>query len=146
MNRFIATVAAVLLMVFAPQVLAKTTEQKIHTIAWVVFCEDNTDMTAAKLVLSTLYNRAGSYDAGKLYKAAAAPKQYNCYNIKPTKEKLASKRFKDIKSMVKLFITERQRPITRAKYFYNHRLVAKSKLGKMRLAVVKVYGSHTYLV
>lgn len=146
MNRILIAVVAALMMMFGQSAFAKTYEQKLDAVAWVVYCEDNTDMTAAHLVLSTVYNRAKTHSVDKLYKAVSAPRQYHCFKIKPTAKKLASKRFKEIKKMVVKFVTEKECPSTKAKFFYNHKLVKKSALGKMKLAVVKVYGSHTYLV
>lgn len=124
---------------------AKTDTYKLNAVAWVVFCEDNTDMTAAHLVLSTVYNRANSHDVRDMYRAASAKGQYYCHRIKPTAKKLSSQRFKDILQMVRTFIEEEHFPSTSAKYFYNHKTVKRSALGKMRIKVVRIYGSHTYL-
>ena len=146
MNRIFISIIAALLMVLGQNAFAKTQEQKLNDVVWVVYCEDNTDLTAAHLVLSTIYNRAKSHSIDKLYGAVSAKRQYHCFRIKPTQKKLSSKRFKEIKKMVTLFVANKQSPSTKAKFFYNHKLVARSALGKMRLAVVKVYGSHTYLV
>lgn len=126
--------------------LVQNDASKLTAVAWVVFCEDNTDMTAAHLVLSTVFNRAGRYDVNSLYRAVSAKGQYHCHRIKPKPKQLESQRFKDIKRMISTFINEEHFPSTSAKYFYNHKLVKRSALGHMRLSIVRIYGAHTYLV
>jgi hypothetical protein len=148
-KQWIIIALAVWAALFAPIASAdtlKTDPAKLNAVAWVVFCEDNTDLTASHLVLSTVYNRANSHDVRELYRAVSAKGQYHCHRIKPTAKQLASQRFKDIVQMVRTFIVEEHFPSTRAKYFYNHKLVKRAALGKMRLTVLRVYGSHTYLV
>lgn len=146
MLRYFSLIGFLVLGLFTSPVLhAKTKEQQIQEIAWVVFCEDNTTNHAASLVLSTIYNRAGSHDVRELHKAVSAKRQYHCYRMTPTAKKLQSHRYKEIETLVKSFIYFEERPITKAKYFYNHRLVSRSQLGKMKLTVTEVYGSHTYL-
>lgn len=145
MSRFIALFCLVFLA-WTPLVgHSKTAEQKIQDIAWVVFCEDATTERASRLVMSTIYNRAKSHSVSALHKAVSAKRQYYCYQIRPTARQLKSAKFAKVKNMVRDFIQHQRRPITKAKYFYNHRLVKRSKLGKMRLTVAEVHGSHTYL-
>lgn len=122
------------------------TEAYLRAVSWVVYCEDNTDMTAAHLVLSTVFNRAASHNPKDLYRAVSAKGQYHCHRLKPRAQQLNSVRFKEISQMVRRFVQEEHFPSTSAKYFYNHKLVKRSALGKIRLSVVRRYGSHTYLV
>lgn len=142
----IALFAAVFTAFFSPAALAaKLDADKLSAVAWVVYCEDHTDMRAAKLVLSTVYNRAKSHDIDKLYKAVSAKGQYHCHRIKPKAKALNSKKYREIHQLVTDFTQGRKPPITNAMYFYNHKLVPRSALGKMRLTVAQVHGSHTYL-
>ena len=118
----------------------------LRAVSWVVYCEDNTDLTAAHLVLSTVFNRARSHAPKELYRAVSAKGQYHCHKLRPKDKQLRSKRFKEVSEMVRTFVKEEHFPSTSAKYFYNHKLVKRSALGKIRLSVVRRYGAHTYLV
>ena len=122
-----------------------TEKKQLDDIVFVVFCEDNTNLERAKMVLSTIYNRAKSHEIRDLHREVSRKRQYSCFSMKRIPKKLDNQRYRDIYQMVKDFIRLEQAPSTSAKFFYNHKLVQRSALGKMRLKVVAVSGSHTYL-
>ena len=122
-----------------------TEKKQLDDIVFVVFCEDNTNLERAKLVLSTIYNRAKSHEIKNLHREVSRKRQYSCFTMKRIPKKLDNQRYRDIYQMVKDFVRLEQRPTTSAKFFYNHKLVPRTALGKMRLKVVTVSGSHTYL-
>lgn len=119
-------------------------ERQINDIAFVVYCEDRSDDTAVRLVMSTIYNRAQSYDVQLLHNEIAKKNQYYCYNMKSSTRKIDSQRFSDVKEIVCDFIINERSPITIARYFYSHKLI-RPKFAT-RLTKILVYGSHTYLV
>ena len=119
-------------------------EAKLQDLVFVVYCEDRSDETAKLLVLSTVYNRAQSHDINSLHVEISKKNQYYCFNMKKNAKKLEQPAYDKTYDLVCDFITNERSPITRARYFYNHKLVrptfARSK------TVVQVYGSHTYLM
>lgn len=119
-------------------------EQKFNDLVFVVYCEDRTDETAMMLVLSTIYNRAQSHDVGLLHSEVAKKNQYYCFNMKKGAKKIDSVAYDQTYDLVCDFIINERDPVTRARYFYNHKLVrptfARTK------TIVQVYGSHTYLM
>lgn len=119
-------------------------EEKLNDIVFVVYCEDRTDITAMSLVMSTIYNRANSYDVNLLHKEIVKKNQYYCYGMKSTVKKINQKEYKNVYNLVCDFITNERSPITKAKYFYNHNLVRPKFIN--RLTIVQIYGSHTYLI
>lgn len=145
MNRWLLIFLSFWTALFSVQAHAKSPEQKLKDIAWVVYCEDHTDEKASMLVMSTIYNRAESHNVHKLHTEIVKKRQYYCHRIKPTAKKLNSEKYKAVNIMVRDFIEEQQPPTTKARFFYNHKLVSRSRLGNMRLRVAEVHGSHTYL-
>lgn len=119
-------------------------EAKLHDIVFVVYCEDRTDETAKLLVLSTVYNRAKSHDVSLLHNEVGKKNQYYCFNMKANAKKLEQPAYDKTYDLVCDFIKHERSPITRARYFYNHKLVQPSFV--RNLQVVKIYGSHTYLL
>ena len=117
---------------------------KLHDIVFVVYCEDRTDETAMKLVMSTIYNRAQSHDVNLLHNEVSKKNQYYCFNMKAKTKKINQAEYEKVEAVVCDFITNERSPISRAKYFYNHKLVNPSFI--KTLTVVRVYGSHTYLM
>ncbi len=119
-------------------------EKKLNDLVFVVYCEDRTDETAMMLVLSTIYNRAQSHDVGLLHSEVSKKNQYYCFNMKSSNKKIESKSYSQAYDLVCDFISEERSPSTRARYFYNHKLVRPSFVRTK--TVVQVYGSHTYLM
>ena len=119
-------------------------EKKLNDLVFVVYCEDRTDETAMMLVLSTIYNRAQSHDVGLLHSEVSKKNQYYCFNMKKNAKKIEQPAYDKTYDLVCDFITNERSPITRARYFYNHKLVKPSFV--RTLQVVRVYGAHTYLL
>ena len=119
-------------------------EAKLHDLVFVVYCEDRSDEPAKLLVLSTVYNRAQSHDVGLLHTEVSKKNQYYCFNMKSSNKKIESKSYSQAYDLVCDFISEERSPSTRARYFYNHKLVRPSFVRTK--TVVQVYGSHTYLM
>ena len=146
---YIRAIALFALLFLSTVVMAESPEAqrlfKIREIARVVHCEDNTSAYASKLVMSVVYNRAKSYSVDKLYREISRKRQFSCFKLKASYKKMSSKSYKKTLEIVRAFIEGKQRPTTSAKFFYNHRLVSQSALGKMKLKVVKVHGAHSYL-
>lgn len=119
-------------------------EAKLNDIVFVVYCEDRTDETAMMLVLSTIYNRAESHDINLLHNEVSKKNQYYCFNMKAKGKKVEKVAYDQTYDLVCDFIQQERSPITRARYFYNHKLVrptfARSK------KIVQTYGSHVYLM
>lgn len=119
-------------------------ESKLNDLAFVVYCEDKTDETAMMLVMSTIYNRAQSHDVGLLHAEVAKKSQYYCFTMKKGAKKVDNVKYSEAYDLVCDFVMNERSPVTRARYFYNHKLVrptfARTK------TVVQVYGSHTYLM
>lgn len=119
-------------------------ESKLNDLAFVVYCEDKTDETAMMLVMSTIYNRAQSHDVGLLHAEVAKKNQYYCFTMKKGVKKVDNVKYSEAYDLVCDFVMNERSPVTRARYFYNHKLVrptfARTK------TVVQVYGSHTYLM
>lgn len=119
-------------------------EKKLNDLVFVVYCEDRTDETAMMLVLSTIYNRAQSHDVGLLHSEVAKKNQYYCFTMKSGAKKIDNVKYSEAYDLVCDFINEERSPSTRARYFYNHKLVRPSFVRSK--TVVQVYGSHTYLM
>lgn len=119
-------------------------EAKLHDLVFVVYCEDRTDETAKMLVLSTVYNRAQSHDLTLLHNEVSKKNQYYCFNMKSKSKKLEQPAYDKTYDLVCDFLQFERSPITRARYFYNHKLVKPSFV--RTLQVVRVYGAHTYLL
>lgn len=119
-------------------------ESKLNDLVFVVYCEDKTDETAMLLVMSTIYNRAQSHDVSLLHAEVTKKNQYYCFNMKSGMKKIYKTKYEEAYDLVCDFITSERSPTTRARYFYNHKLVrptfARTK------SVVQVYGAHTYLM
>ena len=119
-------------------------EAKLHDLVFVVYCEDRSDETAKLLVLSTVYNRAQSHDINSLHAEVSKKNQYYCFNMKKNVKKIEQPAYDKTYDLVCDFLINERSPITRARYFYNHKLVKPSFV--RTLQVVRVYGSHTYLL
>lgn len=118
-------------------------EAKFNDLVFVVYCEDRSDDTAKLLVLSTVYNRAQSHDITLLYKEISKKNQYYCFNMKSKSKKLEQSSYEKTYDLVCDFLKFEKSPITKASYFYNHKLVRPSFVRTLK--IVRVYGSHTYL-
>lgn len=119
-------------------------EKKLNDLVFVVYCEDRTDETAMMLVLSTIYNRAQSHDVGLLHSEVAKKNQYYCFSMKSGGKKIDNVKYSEAYDLVCDFINEERSPTTRARYFYNHKLVRPSFVRSKTF--VQVYGSHTYMM
>lgn len=119
-------------------------ESKLNDLVFVVYCEDRTDETAMRLVLSTVYNRAQSHDINLLQKEVSKKNQYYCFNMKAKGSKIDMVKYNQTYDLVCDFVLNERSPSTRARYFYNHKLVRPSFI--RTLTKVEVYGSHTYLM
>jgi len=119
-------------------------ESKLNDLVFVVYCEDRTDETAMLLVLSTVYNRAQSHDIGLLHNEVSKKNQYYCFNMKSGGKKIDKATYTEAYDLVCDFVTNERSPSTRARYFYNHKLVRPSFVRTK--TVIQVYGSHTYLM
>ncbi len=119
-------------------------EKKLNDLVFVVYCEDRTDETAMMLVLSTIYNRAQSHDVGLLHSEVAKKNQYYCFTMKSGVKKIDNVKYSEAYDLVCDFINEERSPTTRARYFYNHKLVRPSFVRSKTF--VQVYGSHTYMM
>lgn len=118
-------------------------KQKFNDIVFVVYCEDRMDETAMMLVLSTIYNRAQSHEINLLHSEIAKKNQYCCFNMRKSVKKIEPVAYNKAYNLVCDFIKNKRKPITQARYFYNHKLVRPSYARAK--TVVKIYGSHTYL-
>ena len=101
-------------------------ESKLNDLVFVVYCEDRTDETAMMLVLSTVYNRAQSHDINLLQSEVSKKNQYYCFNMKPKIKKIDKVSYNQTYDLVCDFIQQERSPITRARYFFNHKLVRPS--------------------
>lgn len=119
-------------------------ESKLNDLVFVVYCEDRTDETAMMLVLSTVYNRAQSHDINLLQSEVSKKNQYYCFNMKSKIKKIDKVSYNQTYDLVCDFIQQERSPITRARYFFNHKLVRPSFARSKK--VVQVYGAHTYLM
>lgn len=119
-------------------------ERKLNDIVFVVYCEDRTDIYASGLVMSTIYNRAESYDVSLLHDEVSKKNQYYCFNMKSKSKKIYKEKYSEVYDMVCDFITNERSPTTQAKYFYNYKLV-RPTFARTR-KVVLTYGSHVYLI
>lgn len=149
MNKILYTIFSIIVAIIPSLAEAKCytdarLESKLNDLAFVVYCEDKTDETAMMLVMSTIYNRAQSHDVGLLHAEVAKKNQYYCFTMKSGFKNIHKVKYSEAYELVCDFITNERSPSTRARYFYNHKLVrptfARSK------TVVQVYGSHTYLM
>lgn len=121
----------------------KIKRNKFNDVAFVIYCEDRTNTKAMKMVLSTIYNRAKSYDINKLHKEVSKRNQYYCYNLINNGKKIETKKMNQVRKLLHNFIMYKGKPITNAVFFYNHKQV-RPKFAR-RLKIIEVYGAHTYL-
>ena len=126
----------------------ETISSKLDDIIYVVYCEDRSNTKASLLVLSTIYNRANSYEIDDLHNEISKKNQYYCYTIKQKNNKINIKEYQKVSNLVCDFIYNKRRPITKAKYFYNYKTVINKKTLDFfhTLKVVLVHGSHVYLM
>jgi hypothetical protein len=119
-------------------------EAKFNDVVFVVYCEDRSDTKAVMLVMSTIYNRAGSHDVNLLQAEVSKKNQYYCFNMKSKNKNISLKEYTNVYNTVCDFVTNERSPITRAKYFYNYKLVSPSFV--KTLTPLLTHGSHIYLI
>lgn len=149
MRSIIYIVTSIMLALFPALTSAKCftekfLEKKLNDVVFVVYCEDRTDVKSMLLVMSTIYNRANSHDVKDLHTEVSKKNQYYCFNMKSTTKKINEKEYEKVYNTVCDFITKERSPITRAKYFYNYRLVKPSFV--KTLTPLLTYGAHVYLL
>lgn len=122
--------------------------EKVKTLTDVVWCENRKSSKSINLVLSVIYNRAQDKTLDQLYAEAIKPKQFSCLNdeitIKTQKNnKQDQDQYELAKQAVQKFLSGTFKPITRAKWYYAHKVIAKPSWAK-DMKLLLVFEGHSY--